>query len=194
MHIKLEPCPDVEAGAEVYHAVLCEDDEEETKVALLGHIQRAADGADVWELRSSSDEEGEPKITFEATTFEELQKAVRKNFKPMPLKPNRIASVTMDRFVDDLLDPVIALAEETDSLSGFFAALVDVLAREIVTRFQGTTRTEAADKMVAQLRERIEAHATRIKFEDTMRTAVKMIFQAAKVGSDDDGDAPETKH
>lgn len=196
MHIKTEPCP--EAGTqEVHHVFLCEDDDEETIVSVIGHVTRADDGADQWTLRTSSAVVGPSKpMIFTAKDVDQLRKVMEAQFTHIKVNASRLALPVMSEFVDDLMDPIIALAEKTDSIAGLINALVMVIARvsvvhapdaahdEMITTFADELRKHMTYQATARAAQKQFADVLHKKFQEA--TGKESISDLFKVDSDDD--------
>jgi hypothetical protein len=197
MHIKTEPCPD-SGPHETYHVIICEDDAEETPVSVLGHITRADDGSDSWALKLSHPGDDSGPVTFKGATIDDVAKAMGLQFTHVKVNANRLGLGVMSTFVDDLMDPVIVLAEQTGSVTALIHALVHVMARVIATRLPDRSHTALLELITRQLKRDLtgfgETRAMQKQFADTLRKKFEEVGEetiADLLRSRDDEDTPK---
>jgi hypothetical protein len=179
MHIKTEPCP--EAGTrETYHVIICEDDPDETPASILGHLTRADDGANSWTLKlHNPSEDGKDPVTFEGADIDEVRAAIEKQFTHMKVNANRLGLGVMSQFVDDLMDPVIALAEQTGSTTAMIHALVHVMSRVIATRIPESAHPALEDLIARQLKRDLSGYASTRSAQKQFADMLKRKFEEA---------------
>lgn len=199
MHVKLEACPDAGAS-EVYHVIVCEDDDE-TPLGIIGHVTRAADGGDSWQLqlgpRDGGPHASEP-TTVKAADVDELRQVLAARYVNLKLNANRLSPAAMAEFVDDLLDPAIELAEKTRSTSGVVHALVNVIARLTAQHVPDEKLDEVINGMSEQMRRAVKGLGTERAMQKQLASTLHRMFAAATQGLNEPGsgddDEASTKH